>query len=389
MNGAPRTRRVRTEKAREYEVALVDGILQPGARPLAERIGSRRALVVTTPTVARLYARQIHRSLVHGNPQVSLFVLECDERAKSLDQVVLICDRALECGLDRRGLLVGLGGGVCTDLVTMAASWIRRGIDYIRVPTTLIGLVDSGIGIKGGLNHRGKKSYLGCFHPPGSALLDVGFLPTLPPRHVRSGLAEIVKVGLASDARLFQRVETHWPEFFSDRRSSATAAVRRTIWRSTVRLLQDLEANLYEDRSSERLSDLGHTFSPLLEAASGFELPHGEAVAIDMALSATIASRLGLLREADRDRILDLLAKIGLPLWSRALTPALCRRALEEAVLHRGGCPNLVVPVGIGAATFIRSIETIPLREIEAALSILEDMVTEAPGSTERASGPS
>lgn len=365
------TYRVAANRIKDYEVMLVQRLAAADTRALRDRIGARRALLVTTPSVAHLYAKAIQRHLEEAGVAVSTMVLPCSESTKSLDQVATVCNEALRCGLDRTAVLVGVGGGVCTDLVTMAASWVRRGLGYIKVPTTLIGLVDAGIGIKGAVNFEGKKNYLGCFYPPESVLLDPEFLGTLPQRHIRTGLAEIIKVALACDRRLFELVERDWRAFHAVGRDGGDEVVRWTVWRSTIRLLEALEPNLHEDQAQERSADLGHTFSPALESASAFAIAHGEAVAIDIALSAALATRLGLLASATRDRILRIVKDVGLPVWAPELVGSLCRAALAEAALHRGGRPNLVLPVAIGETTFIRDSESVSKSDLDASIRYL------------------
>ncbi len=375
------TRRVDAGRLRGYSVALVEDLVQSGYRQLGELVAGRSALVVTTPTVEGLYARSAFHSLRQVNPRTDLLVLDCSESSKSPETLLGICRRAAENGLDRKGLLIGIGGGVCTDLVTLAASLIRRGVDYVKVPTTLVGQVDAGIGVKGAVNFAGRKSFLGCFAPPLHVMIDPEFLSTLPLRLVRCGFAEILKVALARDAELLVLVERYWSGV--DRPpAESPAALRDIVWRSTLGLLAELEANLYEDRSPERLADLGHTFSPALETSSGHSLHHGEAVAIDIALSAVLATQLGLLRSADQERILGVLRAVGLPLWHPLLTEELCWSSLNEAAVHRAGRPNLVLPVAIGAATFVREIEAIAARDLRASLAALRGAVDqEAAGS--------
>lgn len=164
-------RRTHADRLRMYEVHMTDNSLDACCRLLGDVIGGHQALVVTTPTVAATYAQAIWRPLQAVDNKVSLMVLYCDEATKSYDQALRICQQASEIGLDRTGFLVALGGGVCSDIVTVAASWIRRGIRHIRVPTTLIGQIDAGIGIKGAVNFEGKKSYLGCFYPPEAVVI--------------------------------------------------------------------------------------------------------------------------------------------------------------------------------------------------------------------------
>ena len=288
-----------------------------------------------------------------------MLVLPVREETKSMQFVEAVCAKALEHGLNRRGMLIGFGGGVCLDVVTVAASLIRRGIGHLRVPTTLIGQIDAGIGLKGAINFAGKKSFVGCFHPPEQVLVDPCFLRTLPPRLVSSGIAESVKMGIIRDAPLFELLEGG---------ELSHEILRRSIWS----MLEELRKNPYEDQTYERVVDFGHTFSPLLEAAMGFELQHGEAVAVDIALSTMIAHELGRVGSGTRDRILRLLRASGLPIFAPKLTVDLCRDALTEAARHRGGCMNLVVPDGIGRAAFLRKRDELPDELLERALASLE-----------------
>lgn len=369
--GEALTRRVRALRRAEYEVTLVDDL----AASLARLLEGRRVLLVSTPTVARLHARALCRILAARGVAAGMMVLRVREDGKALDAVVRVCERAVALELDREALLVGVGGGVCTDIVTMAASWIRRGIGHVRVPTTLLGQIDASVGIKGGVNFARKKNYLGCFHPPRAVLVDPAFLRTLPPEQLRYGLAEIVKVGAAWDGPLFELVERHGRAFGA---GGAASAVRDTLWRSIVSLLDELEPNLYEDQGYQRVADFGHTFSPLLEALSGFAVHHGDAVAVDMALSAALAAEMGLLERGDCARIVRLLRQLGLPVWHPLLTAERCAAALRETALHRGGSVNLVVPVAVGRAEFLRRPEDVPPRHLERALARLGAMAAQA-----------
>src|SRR5262249_17735464 len=157
-------------------------------------IGDRTALLVTTPSVERLYGSAM-RSVLKGTRKVATLVLPAREETKSLELVKTVCHQALCNGLNRRGGLIAFGGGVCLGAGTLSASLIRRGVGHIRVPTTLIGQIDAGIGLKGAVNFAGKKSFVGCFHPPERVLVDPAFLRSLPQRFLSSGIAEAVKMG--------------------------------------------------------------------------------------------------------------------------------------------------------------------------------------------------
>ena len=338
-----------------YTVRMGSLIIDDRHSFLEEVIGNNRALVVSTPTVNELYAKTIVRSLVSKGVSVASLVLECKEENKTLEQVQHICIEANELEFARNDMLVSIGGGVCSDLVTVAASLIRRGIRHVRVPTTLIGQVDAAIGIKGAINFRNSKSYLGCFYAPAEVILDPTFLRTLPRDDILCGLAEIIKIGLVIDRKLYELVENHGSHLVDSRFQGERAARDEILRRAISGMLDQLEPNLFEDQTYERLVDFGHTFSPLLESKSGFTMPHGMAVAIDMALSSAISFELDLLTEDELNRILNLLQTLGLPIKSDLLTLALCRQSLSAASKHRGGQPNLVIPATIGCGEVIGS----------------------------------
>lgn len=356
-----------------YEVHMTVADLDACCRVLGPMLGSRRTLFVTTPTVSRLYGMDLVERLRHTNDDISYMVLDCTEATKAIDQVTAVCERAIEIGLDRKGVILGLGGGVCTDIVTVAASWIRRGIAYIRVPTTLVGQIDAAIGIKGAVNFHNKKSYLGCFYPPAEVVVTPSFLATLPRYELRPGFAEIIKIALVRDKHLFELVEQSGRKLLYGGFKGETLNEEEILWRSITGMLNELEPNIYEDRSYERLVDFGHTFSPLIESACEFATSHGEAVAIDMALSAVLAGSMGLATGDVVRRILDAIIALDLPVWSHHLTMDLCKNALRDSALHRGGTPNLVVPAAIGKSVFLRDSDFIS-RYLEEALTYLEDL---------------
>jgi 3-dehydroquinate synthetase/nucleoside-diphosphate-sugar epimerase len=362
--------RVQTTRIHQYEVRMVESLLTGGLGALMKHVAERQVMVVCTPTVARLYGKRLYNALRRESADVALLVLRCSEATKTVNRVVTVCRAAQRARLERRAVLIGVGGGVVTDIVTMAASWIRRGIEHVRIPTTLIGQVDAGVGIKGGVNLGAKKSYIGVFYPPSAVLIDTDFLKSLPAQYVRFGLSEIIKIALVRDPQLFGLVEVHGDDFAF---SSQDAPFGELVWRSVIGMVEELQTNLYEDRSYERLVDFGHTFSPALESASGYTMHHGEAVAVDMALSAALAVEYGVLESAVFERIVAVLMRAGLPTSSPLLTVECCENSLMEAARHRGGCVNLVVPTATGSATFLRHRTEIPKSLLKRGITLLAD----------------
>ncbi len=360
-----------SDRIKSYDVYLSNKVLDADNPLVLDVIGNRRTLLVTTPTVARIYGRSFELLAERGGLTLKTLVLDCSEQNKSLESVDEVCRNALLAELGRDSMIVVLGGGVCSDIVTLAASMVRRGIAYLRIPTTLLGQVDASIGIKGGANFCGKKNYLGCFYPPSAVVVNPDFLKTLPIKHLRNGFAEIIKMGIACDAELFDLIENHHEEFLRTALQEPYECARRVMSLAIRGMLEQLQPNLFEDKTYRRLVDLGHTFSPVIETASMFSIHHGEAVAIDIALSATISAELNLISEADFRRILSTIASVGLPTFSRVVTLDLCLEALNEASRHRGGSLNLVLPIKVGQVTFLEYIQDLPLAVLSASLNRL------------------
>jgi 2-epi-5-epi-valiolone synthase len=323
-------------------------------------------MVVMTPTVEAVMGDAVLRAAAECASSVDLCVIAVNEATKTMDAVETVSSRALEIGLEREAVIVGLGGGVCTDIVTVAASLVRRGLQHVRLPTTLIGLVDAGIGVKGAVNSAGQKSALGVFHPPSAVFIDGSTLATLPRKYLSDGLAEITKVALLSSPELFEMVAADPSEVLSTRFQCRRG--EQLIALSIDAMIRELQPNLYEDRTYARHVDFGHTFSPLLEATNGFQLSHGAAVAVDIVLSSAIAVELGTLEADEFDRVVETLLACGLPIVSDHLTLELCRHAMVAAQRHRGGHLNLVVPNGLGSVSFVQDVPSLGASVLPAAL---------------------
>lgn len=280
--------------------------------------------------------------------QAKLLVLPCSESSKSMENALAICEAARAANLPRSGVLVAISGGVASDLVTMAASMLRRGVAHVRVPTTLLGLVDAALGVKGAVNFGAGKNSLGCFHAPSEVLLCPRFLETLPARHLRSGLGEVLKAAMAVDVELLELLERVAPEWLAGSRTATDEQVGQLLWRSAERMLDELEPNLFEDRTFVRKMDFAHTFGPLLESRSGHRLAHGESVAIDALFSSYLAFELGWLAESELQRIVRLVENLELVSYDDALDLELCHEALDEAMRHRGDRLLLFLPCGAG-----------------------------------------
>ncbi|MGP3948509.1 3-dehydroquinate synthase family protein [Streptomyces sp. 7N604] len=339
---------------RRQLVIRTTGIFALDNPALGDAVADRRPLVVWTPSVERLYGDELRSYFsVHCPSGFECFLLRRTEESKTLGAVTDICEFAAEAGLRRTSPMVAVGGGVCTDLVGIAAAVFRRGVPHLKVPTTLIGLVDAGIGTKNAVNHAGRKSILGTFHPPEASILDLNFVATLPRRHVVNGMAEIAKVALVIDERLFDLLESSGSQLVDSRLREPALEADALVHRAVHGMLAQLAGNVYEWGDYRRAMDFGHTFSPYIEVASEHEVLHGEAVAMDMALSLCLSSALGLMDDASRDRALRLLLSLGLDLAWCGIDVHKLWESLQSICEHRAGHLNLCLPTGIGIHTFV------------------------------------
>ncbi|GAA2716798.1 MULTISPECIES: sedoheptulose 7-phosphate cyclase [Streptomyces] len=348
---------VSTAKPVRYEVGFAPGVLDP-ANPALARAGApaggpapARRLLVVESTVDALYGERIRAYCAARGLDHAVHVLPAHERLKTMDAVFSVVEAMDRFGVSRRSEPVAaVGGGVLMDVVGLACSLYRRSTPYVRVPTTLIGLVDAGVGAKTGVNFGSYKNRLGSYHPAAQTLLDPAFLRTLDRRHVSNGAAEILKMALIKDGALFRLLERYGAVLIAGRFQGGAA--REVLSRAVHGMLQELQGNLWE-HDLERIVDYGHSFSPTLEMRALPELLHGEAVCLDMALTTVIAERRGLVRPLERRRVLATMRELGLPVWHRLCTPEVLGEALADTVRHRDGSQRLPLPLGIGRAVFV------------------------------------
>jgi 3-dehydroquinate synthetase len=366
---------LRSSYDHSFAVEVYEDISDPGLIGWIKRhVGERTALVVTTPTVNRLYGTHIQKSFDYAGAKPEWIVLKCSEEKKKLEYVERVCLAASHAGLDRRGVLISLGGGVCSDIVTMASSMLRRGISHLRIPTTLIGQIDAGVGIKGGVNFGAHKNYLGCYHPPEAVAIVPSFLATVGSNGIRQGLAEMIKVACTSDVILFEQLERARPGEIESWVSSGDRRARELIVRSISAILCELERNPFERSGYERALDFGHTLAHPLEASTNYKLHHGFAVAIDLAFSALLAQGLGWLDAGSCRRIIGALTSSALPLWHEHLSLDFIRDAFRASAKHRGGEINMTLPTSIGTYAFLKREQQCSPGLIESILRSLRQL---------------
>lgn len=364
-----------------YEVLLAPGLLDPGRSQLRtalrlDRPGQQRRLLICDPRVWEAYGERIEAALHadRGRLVLETVLLDVEEPTKAAPAVETVLAAFDRFGLLRRSEpVLAVGGGGLLDVVGFAASVYRRGVPYVKVPTTLLAMIDAAIGVKTGINHHGAKSRLGTYYAPGGVLIDPVFLATLDLRQYRSGLAEAVKIALVADARLFDALDAGAAELAGA--SPEEALERELIERSVTAMLDQLTGNLRE-ACLERLVDIGHTFSPALELRLQPQLLHGEAVALDLALTAVLSERRGLLAPAAAERVVRVLRALGLPVVHPGTDLGLLLDGLADTCRHRDGLQRVPLLCGIGEAVFVSDVDA---AELEGALSALQSLAAPQP----------
>jgi 2-epi-5-epi-valiolone synthase len=364
---------VRATQNVRYCVQFYDGLFShTNAVLLRAGVGQtpacQRRLIVIDTRVLDLHGWEIEAYFRANRVQYRFLPLNAAEPEKTIENVLRVIRALNEFGVNRRSdPLIAIGGGVLLDVAGFAASLYRRGLPYVRVPTTLMGLIDAGIGIKTGVNFDAHKNRIGTYFAPQRAYLDTTFLKTLDDRHVSNGIAEIIKMAIINDARLFALLEENTTTLIADR-FSGREAYREILVRATVGMLQELSNNLWEG-ILERIVDYGHTFSPTLEMAALPELLHGEAVAIDMALSLVLAAQRDLIDLQDLERALRLIDAYGLPTHHSQCDEELLMRALADSTSHRDGLQRVPLSHGIGSAVFVNDLTRAEIRSATCYLA--------------------
>jgi 3-dehydroquinate synthase len=294
---------------RTYGIVIGRGLIASlGVRIKDLRPGARTA-IVTDQTVARHHLAACETALKSAGVESTRIVVADGEGSKSYATFETVCEAIIAARIERGDLVVALGGGVIGDLAGFAAASVRRGVDYVQVPTTLLAQVDSSVGGKTGINSRHGKNLIGAFHQPIMVVADTALLDTLPKRQFAAGYAEVAKYGLLGDATFFSWLESNWQDVFSG------GPAREHAIAVCCRAKAGVVAGDERETGERALLNLGHTFGHALEAGAGFSdrLLHGEAVALGMALAFEFSARIVLIGAAEAERVCSHLAAVGLP----------------------------------------------------------------------------
>lgn len=359
---SPRT--VRVDLAgRPYDILIGPGLLSGiGAQIAALRPGARVA-IVTDRNVAERHLATVETSLRQAGIGSAAVVVAPGEKTKSYAGLEQVAEGIIAARIERRDLVLALGGGVVGDLAGFAASVVRRGVDVVQAPTTLLSQVDSSVGGKTGINSPQGKNLVGAFHQPVLVVADTAALDTLPEREVRAGYAEVAKYGLLGDAPLFGWLEAKGRDVIAGGEARVEAVAASCKAKAAIVARDEKETG---DRA---LLNLGHTFGHALEAGAGFSdrLLHGEAVSIGMCLAFAYSARLGLCPGQDAVRAVRHLESVGLPTRIAQVpgelpdTDGLMTLIAQDKKVSRGAL-TFILARGIGEAFIARDVDAASVR---------------------------
>jgi len=329
---------------RSYDIYIGRGLLDRAGKVLAQQDLSKRVVVVSSAGILSVQGSRLLNSLRRANFSIEVVTSVEGERFKTLATVQSLCRKLAKARVDRKTLLIALGGGVIGDIVGFVAASYLRGVPYVQVPTTLLAQIDSSIGGKTGVNLAEGKNLIGAFYQPRAVIVDPSALLTLPRREFHSGIYEAIKYGVIRKAALFDLVDQHNGYFPEEHQ---TALERMIV--ECVALKAEIVSQDEREGRLRMILNFGHTIGHALEAATHYRLlTHGEAIGHGMIMATQLARRLGKISDPDARRIEEVVHGISqLPSiyklsWKRILLPLLADKKFVGQRL------NFVLPRKIG-----------------------------------------
>ena len=355
----------------QYQVAFTERLFSPDNPLLAEALISAgpipKAYFIVDSGVADTHPELLADIDAYARAHPAVFTLCADplvvpggERVKNeIKYLQQVLDASEIYGIDRHSFIVAIGGGAVLDMVGMAAGIIHRGVRHVRVPTTVLSQNDSGVGVKNGVNYFGKKNFLGTFVPPHAVLNDIHFLTTLNERDWRAGIAEAIKVALIKDADFWQFIDLHADALA--RRE--VAPMRQLIHRCAEMHVRHIGGGDPFEMGSSRPLDFGHWAAHKLEPLTNYQLRHGEAVAVGIALDVVYSCLRGLITEEAQNNILRVIQRIGFEVYVPELSLPELLEGLDEFREHLGGELTVTLLEGIGKGIEVHTMDTATVQQ--------------------------
>ncbi|KAI1753157.1 Dehydroquinate synthase-like protein [Xylaria castorea] len=359
----------------EYDFAFVDGVFDIANPDLANCYKKwGRVLAVTDKNVYALYGQKIEEYFRTFDLALKVHQTSIGEKAKTVDTFLSICDSMTDFGIIRKASVFSLSPPICrarilTSTIRFACAAYRRNTNFIRVPTTVIGLIDASVSIKVAVNYSRYKNRLGAYHAPLHTFLDFSFLRTLPISQVRNGFAELIKISSCAHLEVFNLLDKYCEQLIETkfgRNEGSPTEVRKAadiINREGIYEMLKLESPSLHEIGLDRVIAYGHTWSPLHELVPETPLRHGHAISIDMAYSATLAYQRGLLSDDEHRRLLTLFSRAGLSIDHPQFDEQVLEKGTAAILKTRDGLLRLPVPNPLGSCTFINDAHSHELKD--------------------------
>ncbi|MBI4006974.1 MAG: 3-dehydroquinate synthase [Planctomycetes bacterium] len=329
---------------RSYQITIGKNILSQLGDFIIRLTKPCKTLIITDKNVNALYADIVSKGLAAHKFDVKVVSMEPGEEKKTLSTVEVLYDAFFDHGMDRKSLVIALGGGVVGDVAGFAASTFMRGVPFVQVPTSLLAQVDSSVGGKVGVNHPRGKNMIGSFYQPIAVFIDTVTLSTLPRAELLAGMVEVIKYGVIRDASLFDYVEKSLPKILELNDDALKTIISKSC---------NIKARVVEEDEREAglraILNYGHTIGHALEALTEYKkYRHGEAVAIGMAYASKMAVIMGLADETVSMRQISLLKRLGMPTENREIKPDDIINTLYLDKKTLGGRLRFILPTKIG-----------------------------------------
>ncbi|KAF8537157.1 hypothetical protein BDD12DRAFT_918131 [Trichophaea hybrida] len=366
-----------------YGFTFLDGVFNPANSQLADLYKKwRRCLAIADVNVCAMYGEQMQAYFRHHGITLEIHRTKIGEKAKTMETLLTICEAMTDFGIIRKEPVLVVGGGLITDVAGFACATYRRTTNYVRIPTTVIGLIDASVSIKVAVNHGKHKNRLGAYHAPMHTFLDFTFLRTLPEAQVRNGFAELIKISTCADLRTFELLDKYCEQLISmkfgraDGSSQELVKAADEINRRGIHVMLKLETPNLHELGLDRVIAYGHTWSPTLELAPETPLRHGHAISVDMAYSATLAYSRGMITSEDHRRILNLFSRAGLTMIHPLFDEVLLSKGTEAILKTRDGLLRAATPCPLGQCVFLNDVTQ---DEMNKALKMHQEFVKEYP----------
>jgi 3-dehydroquinate synthase len=365
FNNLKRTWQVKSSLPISFTIHYSNNVFDPTNHDLVSYGSGDRRVVVVDKTVYEIYQDKITNYFGALKIDCRLLIIDATEANKDWKHTNEILQFFENEGVLRRETIIVIGGGVLLDLVGFCCSIYRRGIPYVKVPTTLLAIVDASVGVKVAANHFERRNRIGAYYPPIATLIDKKFIKTQDEREIVNGIAEIFKLAVIKSEELFVLLEENYEQLIQEKFQFGAVPVR-VINLAISGMIDELAPNLWE-KKLDRCVDYGHTFSPMIEMANMPNLLHGEAVVLDCLFCACISYNRGHIDKTTLQRMFDVAKNLKLPIYHEdSANIALLKKGLSDTMKHRNGDQFIPVPVCIGNYKFVNDLTN---KDIENAIN--------------------